>query len=128
MARTTTVPSSTAIDVEVVFRLLGGRWKLLILCRLFGGQVQRFSDLERLIPGISQKMLAQQLQQLECDGIVTRTVYQQVPPRVDYRLTEWGQRLWPAIEELLTWFECRNGSSHRHGARVAWPAALQEAG
>jgi len=69
--------------------------------------VKRFSDLEKRIPGISQKMLAQQLRQLEADGIVTRTVHEQVPPKVDYRLTEWGQMLCPALDALLKWAECR---------------------
>lgn len=98
-------PESAARDVEQVIRLLEGRWKLLILFHLFGGQVQRYSDLEKLIPGISQKMLAQQLRQLEGDGIVTRTVYPEVPPRVEYRLTEWGQALCPALDGLLLWAE-----------------------
>jgi DNA-binding HxlR family transcriptional regulator len=100
-------PTSAAIDVEAVFKLLEGRWKLVILFHLFGGQVQRFSDLERLIPGISQKMLAQQLRRLEDDAIVTRTVYHQVPPKVDYRLTDWGQALCPALDAILQWGACR---------------------
>jgi len=91
-----------------VFALLEGRWKLLILFHLFGKQVQRFSELERLIPGISQKMLAQQLRKLEADGIVTRTVYREVPPRVDYRLTDWGQALCPALDAILAWGELRD--------------------
>jgi DNA-binding HxlR family transcriptional regulator len=106
-ARKTYTPIAAAIDVEAITRLLEGRWKLVILFQLFGGQVQRFSDLEKLITGISQKMLAQQLRQLEDDGIVERTVHQQVPPRVDYRLTEWGQELCPALNALLRWAECR---------------------
>ena len=65
------LPTSAAIDVEAILRLLEGRWKLVILFHLFGGKVQRFSDLEKLVTGISQKMLAQQLRQLEDDGIVT---------------------------------------------------------
>ncbi len=96
-------PLSAAIDVEAAMRLLEGRWKLVILFQLFGGKVQRFSDLERLIDGISQKMLAQQLRQLEADGLVTRTVHAEVPPRVDYRLTDWGQSLCPALDGLLRW-------------------------
>ncbi len=106
-ARKTYTPIAAAIDVEAIIRLLEGRWKLVILFHLFGGQVQRFSDLEKLVTGISQKMLAQQLRQLEDDGIVERTVHQQVPPRVDYRLTEWGQKLCPALDALLRWAECR---------------------
>ena len=85
--------------------LIAGRWKLLILFHLFGGQVQRFSDLERLIPDISQKMLAQQLRQMEKDGMVERTVYPTVPPKVEYRLSEWGQSLCPALDSLLGWWE-----------------------
>lgn len=100
-------PLSAAIDVEVCLGMLEGRWKLVILFHLFGGQVQRFSDLERRVTGISQKMLAQQLRQLEADGIVERTVHQQVPPKVDYRLTEWGQKLCPALDAMLKWAEQR---------------------
>ena len=98
-------------------RMLEGRWKLVILFHLFGGQVQRFSDLEKRVTGISQKMLAQQLRQLEADGIVERTVYQQVPPKVDYRLTAWGQQLCPALDALLKWAEQRNvvGSTSEAG-------------
>lgn len=106
--RKTYTPTTAALDVEAVFKLLEGRWKLVILFHLFGGQVQRFSDLEKLIPGISQKMLAQQLRRLEEDGIVTRTVYHQVPPKVDYRLTDWGQTLCPALDAILKWAESRD--------------------
>ena len=65
----------------------------------------RFSDLERAIPAISQKMLIQQLRQLERDGIVARIVHAQVPPKVEYHLTKWGQSLCPALDRLLTWAE-----------------------
>jgi len=98
---------SAAQGVEQILHLLEGRWKLIILFHLFGGKIQRFSDLEKLIPAISQKMLAQQLRQLEADGIVTRKIYPQVPPKVEYRLTDWGQALCPALDALLTWAEQR---------------------
>lgn len=101
-------PTSAASDVENILKLLEGRWKLVILFHLFDGNVQRYSDFEKLIPGIpgiSQKMLAQQLRQLEADGIVARKVYPQVPPKVEYRLTEWGQTLCPALDALLKWAE-----------------------
>jgi DNA-binding HxlR family transcriptional regulator len=101
-------PDAAASDVTAIFHLLEGRWKLVILFHLFGGRIQRFSDLEKLIPNVSQKMLAQQLRQLEADGIVVRTVYPQVPPKVDYRLTEWGQSLCPAFDALLKWAEKRD--------------------
>ncbi len=81
-------PTSAAADVEAALRLLEGRWKLVILFHLFGGQVMRFSELERAIPTITQKMLGQQLRQLEVGGIVARKVYPQVPPKVEYRLTD----------------------------------------
>lgn len=98
-------PATAAEGVAAALRLLEGRWKLMILFHLFDGKVQRYSDLERLIPGISQKMLAQQLRQLETDGIVVRTVYPQVPPKVEYRLTDWGQALCPSLDGLLQWME-----------------------
>ncbi|MEM5298841.1 helix-turn-helix domain-containing protein [Burkholderia sp. JPY481] len=102
-------PDTAAVGVEAVLKLLEGRWKLVILFHLFDGKVQRFSDLEKLVPGISQKMLAQQLRQLEADGIVARKLYAQVPPKVEYRLTDWGQALCPALDALLKWAEQRNG-------------------
>jgi DNA-binding HxlR family transcriptional regulator len=106
-------PVSAAEGIEHAFKSLEGRWKLLILFHLFGGKVLRFSDMERAIPAISQKMLAQQLRQLEADGIVQRTAYGQVPPKVEYRLTEWGQSLCPALDALLKWAEARsNGTPH----------------
>ncbi|SCK32356.1 transcriptional regulator, HxlR family [Variovorax sp. HW608] len=106
-------PNAAAFSAEAVFRCLSGRWKLLIVFHLFDGKVRRFSDLERLTPGISQKMLAQQLRQLEEDGVVTRTVYQQIPPKVEYQLTEWGQLLGPALDGLLQWADCRDASVSR---------------
>jgi DNA-binding HxlR family transcriptional regulator len=100
-------PISAAQDVEAALRLLEGRWKLVILFHLFGGKVLRFSELERAIPTITQKMLGQQLRQLEADGIVVRTVYAQVPPKVEYRLTAWGQALCPALDAILKWADQR---------------------
>ena len=92
-----------AETVGEALKFLEGRWKLLILFQLFGGQVVRFSQLERGVVGITQKMLSQQLRQLEKDGLVKRTAYNEVPPRVEYSLTEWGQALCPALDALLTW-------------------------
>jgi len=101
-------PATAAIGVEEVLRLLEGRWKLIILFHLFDGKVQRYSDFEKLIPSISQKMLAQQLRQLEADGVVARKLYPQVPLKVEYRLTDWGQSLCPALDALLKWAEQRD--------------------
>ncbi len=83
-------PTSAADGVEQALKILEGRWKLVILFHLFGGKLLRFSDLERAIPAISQKMLIQQLRQMEKDGVVRRIVHQQVPPKVEYGLTDWG--------------------------------------
>ena len=96
---------SGALSAQNVLRLLEGRWKLVIIFQLFNGQVRRFSDLERAIVGVSQKMLIQQLRQLEADGIVGRIVHHQVPPKVEYHLTEWGLALCPAVDALLMWAE-----------------------
>lgn len=100
-------PATAASGIEDAIQMLEGRWKLVILFHLFGGKKRRFSELERAIPSISQKMLIQQLRQLEQDGIVARIVHAQVPPKVEYHLTEWGQSLCPALDELLTWAEKR---------------------
>ncbi|MCM2397507.1 helix-turn-helix transcriptional regulator [Rhizobium sp. S95] len=102
---------TAAEGVEKALKFLEGRWKLVILFHLFGGRVLRFSDLERAIPGVSQKMLIQQLRQLENDGIVRRIVHHQVPPKVEYCLTEWGQALCPALDSLLTWAALREDMS-----------------
>ncbi|CAM3734863.1 winged helix-turn-helix transcriptional regulator [Bordetella tumulicola] len=96
-------PTSAAEGVEQTLKILEGRWKLLILFHLFGGHLLRFSELERAIPAISQKMLIQQLRRMEDDGIVRRIVHHQVPPKVEYGLTDWGQALCPALDELLKW-------------------------
>lgn len=111
---------TAAEAVQSALRLLEGRWKLVILFHLFGGNVLRFSDLERAIPGISQKMLIQQLRQMEKDGIVCRIVHHQVPPKVEYRLTDWGQALCPALDALLTW------AAQREGADKTNPDAASE--
>src|ERR1700720_1192791 len=101
-------PSTAASGVEQAIQILEGRWKLVILFHLFGGKLLRFSDLERAIPAISQKMLIQQLRRMENDGIVRRIVHPQVPPKVEYGLTDWGQALCPALDALLKWAVARD--------------------
>lgn len=98
-------PQTAAQSAQNVIRVLEGRWKLVILFQLFGADARRFSELERAIPDVSQKMLIQQLRQLEQDGVVTRIVHPQVPPKVEYRLTDWGQSLCPVLDKLLSWAE-----------------------
>jgi DNA-binding HxlR family transcriptional regulator len=88
-------------------RLLEGKWKMFIIFNLFGVENRRFSDLERRIPGITQKMLIQQLRDLESDGIIGRRVYPEVPPKVEYFLTDEGKGLYPVLDELLKWAKKR---------------------
>jgi DNA-binding HxlR family transcriptional regulator len=107
-------PVTAASGVEQAFKFLEGRWKLVILFHLFGGNVLRFSDLQRAIPAISQKMLIQQLRRMENDGIVRRVVHPQVPPKVEYGLTDWGQALCPALDALLKWAAAREATDQTH--------------
>ena len=111
-------PTTAAAGVEQILKVLEGRWKLLILFHLFDGKVLRFSELERAIPAISQKMLIQQLRQLDADGLVHRIVHHQVPPKVEYCLTDWGQALCPALDALLKWAAKRDGASLRDSGQA----------
>jgi DNA-binding HxlR family transcriptional regulator len=88
--------------VEITLTLLGNKWKVLILRELFTG-TKRFGELSRGIPGISQKMLTQQLRQMEKDNLIERKVYAEVPPRVEYFLTETGRSLKPILDEMHRW-------------------------
>ena len=90
--------------VQTTLKVLGGKWKLLILWNLKDRQ-RRFSELKRLIPTISEKMLIQQLRDLEKDGLVHRHVYPQVPPKVEYSFTDYGRSLEPVLEVLCNWGE-----------------------
>jgi len=87
---------------EVTLQVIGGRWKIPILYHLFKG-VKRFSELRHAIDGISQKVLTQQLREMERHGIIQRKVYPQVPPKVEYSLSKLGETLRPLIDELCQW-------------------------
>ena len=104
-------PCSTQ-ELEEALEVLEGRWKLMILHSLFGAEgsvspVKRFSELERAIPLVSQKMLIQQLRRLERDGTVQRKIHPQVPPKVEYQLTKLGKALRPTLRALLDWANVR---------------------
>lgn len=88
--------------VEVTLDIMGGKWKVLVLWHL-RKRVRRFSELKRLIPNITQKMLTQQLRDLEQEGIVSRKVYPEVPPRVEYGLTDYGLTLNPLLTQMCEW-------------------------
>ncbi len=88
--------------VETTLQVIGGRWKVLILRELLEG-VKRFGELHRDLNGITQKMLTQQLREMEQDGIVHREVYLQVPPEVEYSLTDLGKTLKPILDAMHDW-------------------------
>lgn len=92
------------IGVEATMEIIGGKWKSIILCHL-RHQTMRTGELARAIPQISQKMLTQQLRELEAANIVERHVYKQGPPKVDYTLTDYGQSLSGILHELCVWGE-----------------------
>lgn len=88
---------------EITIDLIGGKWKPLIIWYLGSKGTQRFSELKKLIPRITQKMLTQQLRELESDGLIIRTVYAQVPPKVEYSLSELGKTLMPILSMMCEW-------------------------
>ncbi|MCY8622231.1 winged helix-turn-helix transcriptional regulator [Bacillus spizizenii] len=94
------------ISVEATLEVIGGKWKCVILCHLTHGK-KRTSELKRLMPNITQKMLTQQLRELEADGVINRIVYNQVPPKVEYELSEYGRSLEGILDMLCAW-----GASH----------------
>jgi len=92
----------TKCPAEITLNVIGGRWKTLILWQLFQG-TRRFSELFRAMDGITQKMLTQQLREMEKDGVVHRRVFPEVPPRVEYSLTPMGQSLKPVVDAMCKW-------------------------
>jgi len=105
--------------LSAALAVAGGKWKPLILWRLMAGP-QRFGELRRLIGTISEKMLIQHLREMEADGIVTRHDFHEVPPRVEYALTEFGGSLLEALTPLCEW-----GSTHMERIAATKEAASQ---
>ena len=99
--------------IETTMTLISNRWKVLILWDLLGG-VKRFGELKKLLGGVSQKVLTANLRQMEEAGLLTRTAYAEVPPRVEYALTETGRSLRPVLEAMLEW-----GTRYRAGTAAA---------
>lgn len=95
-------------DLAYSLNMLGGRWKILILGKLEGGQL-RFGELREKVEGITDRMLTLQLKELEADGLVKRTVFAEIPPRVEYELTEFTKELIPVWRVLEDW-----GAKHRN--------------
>ncbi|MDT8718784.1 helix-turn-helix transcriptional regulator [Clostridium sp. 19966] len=88
--------------VETTLNLISGKWKGIILYRLLGGK-KRFNELKRLMPNVTHRTLTLQLRELEADGIIKRTVYAEVPPRVEYELTDLGTSMSPIIQSMYDW-------------------------
>lgn len=102
--RENSVRKKYTVGVEAALEVMGGKWKPLIIYHLMTGP-KRTSELRRLIPGITQKMLTTQLRGLEKDEIVARKVYDEIPPKVEYTLTPYGWGLKPALDLLCYWGE-----------------------
>jgi DNA-binding HxlR family transcriptional regulator len=96
------VEPNSECGLDVAFAVLGGKWKPLILYYLARGP-RRFGELRRLVAGVSEKVLAHQLRELQADGIVSRTDHHEVPPRVDYAITAYGLGLADALQPLCEW-------------------------
>jgi DNA-binding HxlR family transcriptional regulator len=99
-----TAQTERTVYVQATLNVLGGKWKILILWHL-KDQTRRFGELKRLMPEITEKMLIQQLRELESDGIVARMVYAEVPPKVEYSFTDYGRSLEPVLHALCDWGE-----------------------
>ncbi len=97
------VDPNSGCPVEATLAVIGGKWKVLILFHLSNKSKFRYAELRRLIPGISERMLTQQLRELEHAGIVHRKVYPEVPPKVEYSMTAYGKTLRPILKVMCQW-------------------------
>lgn len=97
-------PGYTNCPVEAALDLIGGKWKAIILFRILE-ETRRFNELRRLLPGLTQRMLTNQLRELERDGLIARKVYAEVPPKVEYSMTAFGKTLEPVLLTLKQWAE-----------------------
>ncbi len=96
------VPCAGECSVTTTIGLIGGKWKILILWQL-RNKTRRTGELQRLLPGVTKKMLTQQIRELESDGLVNRKVYPEVPPKVEYSLTETGKSIQSVIDTICDW-------------------------
>ena len=96
-------PCDDDCPVGKALSLIGGKWKLRLICSLFADGTLRFNDLLKKTKGITAAMLSASLKDMETDGIVTRVQYEEIPPRVEYTLTQRGRELWPILHRLVHW-------------------------
>lgn len=92
----------TGCDVEATLSVIGGLWKPVLVCHLLEGR-KRFGELNRLVANATERMITLQLRELEADGVITRHVYAEVPPRVEYELTEFGRSLEAVLVSMRSW-------------------------
>jgi DNA-binding HxlR family transcriptional regulator len=114
--------------VEVTLNVIGGKWKSIVLYYLLKQPVMRFSDFRKAMPSVTHQMLAKQLRELEADGLLHRKVYPQVPPKVEYSLTQLGLTLEPVILAMKEW-GCLYVSRNNKGKKTAsrWSDANSKA-
>jgi DNA-binding HxlR family transcriptional regulator len=109
--------TKTRCAVEATLGVIGGRWKAAVLFQLSSG-TKRFGQLKKLLPNVTQRMLTLQLRELEEDGLVRRTVYAEVPPRVEYDLTAWGHSLEPILQAMCEWGQRYKRRLDAHAAKA----------
>lgn len=118
MATRPITPLERQCAVEVTVGVIGGKWKPIILFHLMG-DARRFSELHRLLPQVGDRVLTRQLRELEADGIVHRDIFAEVPPRVEYSLTEDGRSLVPVLEMMSRWGDAFQAAASRRGVEPA---------
>ena len=112
------IPAEQMDFVRQILDRIGDKWSMLVIAVLEAGPL-RYTDLQREVPGISQRMLTLTVRQLQQDGLVTRTAYAEVPPRVEYALTPLGRSLHHIVTSLITWVADHHGQIREHRARTA---------
>lgn len=96
-------PCVSPCPIGEALGIIGGKWKMRIICTLYVDGTQRYNDLVRKTAGVTNAMLSSSLKELEADGVITRRQYEEIPPRVEYSLTDRGRELWPILHRLAHW-------------------------